>query len=61
MEKEIKRDYQKEYEKDKKINKVYTVKIPKYQATLLDNKLKKEQKTFTSLVKEAIEKYLKKI
>lgn len=61
MEKEVKRDYQKEYENDKKINKVYTVKIPKYQATLLDNKLKKEQKTFTSLVKEAIEKYLKKI
>lgn len=61
MEKEVKRDYQKEYENDKKINKVYTVKIPKYQATLLDGKLKKEQKTFTSLVKEAIEKYLKKI
>lgn len=61
MEKEIKRDYQKEYENDKKINKVYTVKIPKYQATLLDSKLKKENKTFTSLVKEAIEKYLKKI
>ena len=54
------RDYKKEVARNKEINKLYTVKVPRYTATLLDEKLKKEKKTFTGLVKEAIEKYLKK-
>ena len=55
-----KRDYQKEYEATKNKNKFYGVKIPLFLAIPLEEKLKKDKKTFTSLVKEAIEKYLKK-
>lgn len=61
MEKEkVKRDYKKEAERDKQLNKKYIVKVPIYQAKALDEKLKKESKTFSSLAREAIEKYLKK-
>lgn len=60
MENEIKRDMQKEYERQKEINKRYTVKVPLYIANALDEKLKKENKTYSSLALEAIEKYLKK-
>lgn len=61
MEKEIKRDYKKEREREKQIIKRYTVKVPKYLANALDEKLKKEGKTYSSMALEAIEKYLKKI
>ncbi|WP_455937247.1 hypothetical protein [Gemella morbillorum] len=61
MEKEIKRDYKKEREREKQIIKRYTVKVPKYLANALDEKLKKENKTYSSIALEAIEKYLKKI
>lgn len=56
-----KRDTKKEYERQKTINKRYVVKVPLYQARALDEKLKKENKTYSSLAIEAIEKYLKKI
>lgn len=61
MEKETKRDYQKEREREKQIIKRYTVKVPKYLANALDKKLKEEGKTYSSIAIEAIEKYLKKI
>lgn len=56
----VKRDYSKDNERQKEINKVYRVKVPLYQAKAFDEKLKKENKTFSSLAREAIEKYLKK-
>ena len=61
MKKEVKRDYKKEREREKQIIKRYTVKVPKYLANALDEKLKKENKTYSSIALEAIEKYLKKI
>lgn len=60
MENPIKRNYNKEWENEKNIVKRYVVKVPKYMATALDEKLKKENKTYSSLAIEAIEKYLKK-
>ena len=54
------RNIKKEYQRQKEINKRYVVKVPIYQAKALDEKLKKERKTYTSLALEAIEKYLKK-
>lgn len=59
-EKKQKRDYNKEYENEKSKIKRYVVKVPNYMAKALDEKLKKENKTYTSLAIEAIEKYLKK-
>lgn len=55
-----KRDYKIENERQQKIYKQYHVKIPKYKAEILDNKLKEKSKTFKSLVDEAIENFLKK-
>lgn len=60
MEEEKARNYNKEYENDKKRDKRYTVRVPLYKAKILDEKLKKENKTYSSLALEAIEKYLKK-
>jgi predicted DNA-binding protein len=60
MNETAKRNYSKEYENAKNKNKIYSVKIPKYLSIPLDEKLERENKTFSSLVKEAIEKYLKK-
>ena len=57
----MERDYKKEQEREKEICKRYTVKVPKYMAIALDEKLKKEKKTYSSIALEAIEKYLKKI
>lgn len=56
-----KRDYKHEKELENKIVKRYTVKVPKYMANALDEKLKKEGRTYTSVALEGIEKYLKKI
>ena len=55
------RDYRKEQEREKQLIKRYTVKVPKYLANALDEKLKKENRTYSSVAIEAIEKYLKKI
>ena len=55
-----KRDYKKETQRDKELNKRYFVRIPLYQAKELDKKLAEQGKTFSSLVRESIEKYLKK-
>lgn len=57
---EKERNYNKEYENDKKRDKRYTVRVPLYKAIILDEKLKKENKTYSSIALEAIEKYLKK-
>ena len=54
------RNYRKEQEREKQIIKRYTVKVPKYLAKALDEKLQKENRTYSSLAIEAIEKYLKK-
>lgn len=61
MEGNKERNNKKEYERQKDINKRYVVKVPLYKAKLLDEKLKKDNKTYSSLAMEAIEKYLKKI
>lgn len=58
---ETKRDYKKEQEREKEIVKRYIVRVPKYMANALDEKLKKEGRTYSSVALEAIEKYLKKI
>lgn len=55
-----KRDYKKEQERERQIVKRYIVRVPKYMANALDEKLKKEGKTYSSIAIEAIEKYLKK-
>ncbi len=55
------RDYKKEQEREKQLIKRYTVKVPLYKAKALDEKLKKDNKTYSSLAMEAIEKYLKKV
>lgn len=60
MKEEKARNYNKEYENDKKRDKRYTVRVPLYKAKVLDEKLKKDNKTYSSLALEAIEKYLKK-
>ena len=60
MEENKERNNKKEYERQKDINKRYVVKVPLYKAKLLDEKLKKDNKTYSSLAMEAIEKYLKK-
>ena len=41
-------------------NKRYSAYIPRFLATPFDEKLKKENKTFTNWLKENMEKYLKK-
>ncbi|MCI8621353.1 MAG: hypothetical protein HFJ50_06495 [Clostridia bacterium] len=60
MNEEKQRNYNKEYENDKKRDKRYTVRVPLYKAKILDEKLKKDNKTYSSIALEAIEKYLKK-
>lgn len=57
---EIKRDYKKELEADKKNIKRYTVKVPLYIAKVLDEKLKQNNSTYSKMALEAIEKYIKK-
>ena len=56
----MERDYKKEQEREKKIVKRYIVRVPKYMANALDEKLKKDGRTYSSIAIEAIEKYLKK-
>ena len=56
----MERDYKKEQEREKKIVKRYIVRVPRYMANALDEKLKKEGRTYSSIALEAIEKYLKK-
>lgn len=58
-------DKQKQLEYFKKHNdkqsekyKHYSVKIPKYQAKILDQKLKENNEKFSNLAKKAIEKYI---
>ena len=55
-----KRDYKKETQRDKELNKRYFVRIPIYQAKELDKKLAEQGKTFSKFMRECIEKYLKK-
>ena len=60
MEEKKQRDYKKERLRELKNVKRYVVKVPLYKAKALDEKLQKENKTYSSLALEAIEKYLKK-
>ena len=60
MEDKKQRDYKKEQEREKETIKRYTVKVPKYIANALDDKLKKDGITYSKIALEAIEKYLKK-
>ena len=57
---ENKRDYKKEHERTKELNKTYIVKVPTYIAKPFDEKLKNNGLRFSDFVKNAIEKYLKK-
>lgn len=57
---ENKRDYTKDNERQKEINKRYVVKVPLYMAKALDEKLKKDNKKYSDFAREAIEKYIKK-
>lgn len=54
------RNTKQEYERQKELNKRYVVKVPLYMSKALDEKLKNDKKTYSSLALEAIEKYLKK-
>lgn len=60
MEEKKQRNYNEEYQKEKGKIKRYTVKVPIYLAKALDEKLQKENKTYSKMAIEAIEKYLKK-
>lgn len=60
MEEKKQRNYNKEYQNEKNNVKRYVVKVPLYKAKILDEKLQEENKTYSSLALEAIEKYLKK-
>lgn len=55
-----KRDYKKERLQELEKVKRYTVKVPLYMSKALDEKLRANNKTYSSLAIEAIEKYLKK-
>lgn len=55
---EVKRDYKREWEKEKETKTSRLVKIDKTLWEELDSKLKAENKTFTGLVHDAILKYL---
>lgn len=55
-----KRNYTKEYENEKNSIKRYTVRVPLYKAQLLDEKLKRDNLTYSKIALEAIEKYLRK-
>lgn len=52
--------YKKSNEQQKAQYKRYTVKIPLYMANALDKKLHLENKTYTEVIREMVEKYLKK-
>ena len=54
------RDYSAEYETDRKRDRVYRVRVPIELSKRLDEKLKKENKQYSTLAREAIEKYLEK-
>lgn len=60
MEKEIKRNYQKEYESERSKIKRYTVRVPLSTAKAFDEKLKKENRKYSEIILLAIDKYLKK-
>lgn len=55
-----KRDYKKESERDKELYKKYTFRVPKNLAKTFEEKLEKDQKSYTKFFNESIEKYLKK-
>ncbi len=58
MKEEVKRDYKKEWEKEKETKTSRLIKIDKDLWEKLDKKLKEENKTFTGIVTEAILRYL---
>lgn len=58
MSSDMKRDYKREWEKEKETKTSRLVKIDKDLWERLDKKLKEDRRTFASLVTEAILKYL---
>jgi hypothetical protein len=64
MEEKKQRNYEKERKRDNEIVRRYTVRIPKYQSEVFEEKATKEglkpSKLITQLSIEAIDKYLKK-
>lgn len=58
-EKKQDRDYNKEYERDKKLNKIYRVRVPKDIAEKLDKKLAERHEKYSSIAMDAIIKYLR--
>ncbi len=64
MEDKKQRNYAEERKRDNEIVRRYTVRIPKYQANLFEERAKREgkkpSKLITQLSIEAIDKYLKK-
>lgn len=57
---DTKRNYKKEYENERNKIKRYTVRVPIYQAKALDEKLKKDNKKYSEMMLQAIDKYIKK-
>lgn len=55
---ELKRDYKKEYEKEKQTKVIKTIKLDKKLYNQLKIKLNNQNKTFTSLVNDSIKNYL---
>lgn len=55
-----KRDYKKEAQRDKELNKKYLIRVPIYLAKAFEEKLAKDKKGQTEFFHESIEKYLKK-
>lgn len=56
----MERDYKKENQRQKEINKTYTVKIPIEKAKKLEEKLKKENKKYAQIARELLYKYIDK-
>ena len=56
----MKRNYEKENKRQNEINEIFKVKISKDLALKLRTKLEKENKTYSSLARESIIKYLEK-
>jgi len=55
-----KRDYKKESQRDRELNKRYSIRVPLYLAKAFEEKLEKDNKSITKFFHESIEKYLKK-
>lgn len=60
MEEKKQRDYKKEYESEHKKIKRYTIRVAKSVSKDFDEKLEKENKKYSEVLLQAIDKYIKK-